>query len=128
MTSLMYDIIEAQRCRICQIDKRIQKKIIWFFKMSYFFLFWVVFWCIQGAEVELGLRNSTSAPCTYQKNVSGAFRMRYWYSIFQKSKKKVTEKKFKISLKIEFLLKMKFLVISGHFRLDFLHQKIVSSL
>ena len=43
-------------------------------------------------------------------------------------KKKVTEKKFKISLKIEFLLKMKFLVISGHFRLDFLHQKIVSSL
>ena len=128
MTSLMYDIIEAQRCRICQIDKKFTKNFIWFFKMSYFFLFWVVFWCIQGAEVELGLRNSTSAPCTYQKNVSGAFRMRYWYSIFQKSKKRWPKKKFKISLKIEFLLKMKFLVISGHFRLDFLLQKIVSSL
>ena len=96
--------------------------------MPHFLPIWVVFWYIQGAEVELVLINSTSSPCTYQKNVSGAFRMRYWYSIFQKSKKKVTEKKFKISLKIEFLLKMKFLVISGHFRLDFLHQKIVSSL
>ena len=50
------------------------------------------------------------------------------YIGFSKNQKNATKKKFKISLKIEFLLKMKFLVISGHFRLDFLHQKIVSSL
>ena len=35
--------------------------------MSYFFLFWVVFWCIQGVEVEFITPNSTSAPCIYQK-------------------------------------------------------------
>ena len=95
MTSLMYDIIEAQRCRICQIDKRIQKKFIWFFKMSYFFLFWVVFWCIQGAEVELGLRNSTSAPCTYQK-MSQVYLEWNIYIGFSKNQKKKNATKKKV--------------------------------
>ena len=62
------------------------------------------------------------------KNVSSVYRMKYLYRIFQKSKKNATKKKFKISLKIVFLLKMPFLVISGHFRWGFSHQKIVSSL
>ena len=90
-----------------------------FYKCPIFSPIWVVFWYIQGAEVELVLVNSTSSPCTYQKNVSGVFRMKYLYRIFQKPKKNATKKKFKISLKIEFLLKMPFLVISGHFRWGF---------
>ena len=83
----LYDIIKAQRRRICQNSKKIDPKIfflkiflkiffwkfflkfffLWFIKMSYFLPIWVVFWYIQGTEVELGVINSTSAPCTYQK-------------------------------------------------------------
>ena len=101
---------------------------LFFYKCPIFSPIWVVFWYIQGAEVELVLVNSTSSPCTYQKNVSGVSRMKYWYSIFLKSKKNMTKQKFKISQKLNFYKRghfWSFPVTSGPV---FLHQKIVSSL
>ena len=96
---------------------------LFFYKCPIFSPIWVVFWYIQGAEVELVLVNSTSSPCTYQKNVSGVSRMKYWYSIFQKSKKKHDQTKVQNQSKIEFLQERSFLVISGHFRSGFFAPK-----
>ena len=132
VSSLLYDIIKAQRRRICQIPKKFDQKnffanffwkfffwkfflknfFLWFFKMFYFLHIWVVFWYIQGAEVKLGVINCTSAPCTYQKNVSGVSRMKYWCSIFQKSKKTRPNKSSK-SVKNWIFTRE---VIFGHFR------------
>ena len=48
---------------------------------------------------------------------SGVFWMKYWCSIFQKSKKH-SQTKLQNQSKIEFLKKRSFLVISGHYRSD----------
>ena len=119
MTSFLFYMFLKKNFEIFFLKTYFENVFFDFFKCPIFFPIWVVFWYIQGAEVELVLINSTSSPCTYQKNVSGVFRMKYLYRIFQKPKKNATKKKFKISLKIEFLLKMPFLVISGHFRWGF---------
>ena len=144
----LYDIIKAQRRRICQNSKKFDPKIfflkfflkiffwkfflkfffLWFIKMSYFLPIWVVFWYIQGTEVELGVINSTSAPCTHQNNF---FQVYLEWNIdiaLSKNQKCTTKQKFKISQKLNFYKRSHFRsfpVTSGRI---FLHQKIVSSL
>ena len=94
-----------------------------FFKCPIFSPIWVVFWYIQGAEVELVLINSTSSPCTYQKMSQVYIEWNIYIGFSKNQKKTRPKKKFKISLKIVFLLKMPFLVISGHFRWGFFTPK-----
>ena len=93
MTSFLFYMFWKKNFEIFFLKTFFENYIIDFFKCPVFALIWVVFWYIQGAEVELVLKNSTSSPCTYQKNVSGVFRMKYLYRIFQKQKQKTRPKK-----------------------------------
>ena len=96
--------------------------------MSHFLPIWVVFWYIQGAEVELGVINSTSAPCTYQKKLSQVYLEWNIDEAFSKNQQNTTKQKVKITKKLNFDLRChfwSFLVTSGRV---FSHQKIVSSL
>ena len=53
----------------------------------------IFFWYVQGAEVEFIRRNSTSAPCIYEKTTQIGEKIGYFKKSMKKFSKKIFQKK-----------------------------------